>query len=109
MAAKRPKLRGPASLFRGKIPKPVSLTLTPAHHRKATRNKERLDLSRSDLIGLLIDKYADMATTAYADAHNRLRDAVAVFSGALEHRKRNQPRARRQKSLGPSGYGMTSS
>src|SRR6267378_4295851 len=96
MGTKRRKLRGPSSLFRGKVLKPVSLTLTPGHHRKANRNKDRLDLSRADLIGLLIDKYAATVTTAYADAYKRLRGAVAVavLGGSFEHRKRNEPRGR---------------
>ncbi len=52
-------LPGRASLFRGKIRMPVSLTLTPDHHAKVRRNMQRLGLSRSDFIGLLIEKHAD--------------------------------------------------
>jgi hypothetical protein len=39
----------------------VSITLTPAHHRKVRRNMRRLGItSRADFIGLLIEKYADV-------------------------------------------------
>ena len=92
MAAKKTKRRGPASLFHGKLRKPVTLTLTPAHHLKVQRNKQRLDLTRADLIGLLIDKYADTVTAEYADAYKRLREAVEALGGTLEHKKRNEPR-----------------
>lgn len=50
---------GPASLFRGKVRKPVSVTLTPEHHLKIKKAQRRLGLTRSDLVGLLIEKYAD--------------------------------------------------
>src|SRR5207247_4173651 len=43
-------------------------------------------------IGLLIDKYADTVTTAYASAYKPLRHAVEALGGTLEHRKRNEPR-----------------
>jgi hypothetical protein len=46
-------------LFRNKIRKPVSITLTRRHHRKVKAAMERLDLSRSDVIGLLVDVHAD--------------------------------------------------
>ena len=52
-------LPGPDSLFRNKIRKPVSITLTRRHHAKLKAAIERLDLSRSDVIGLLIDLHAD--------------------------------------------------
>lgn len=52
-------LPGPDSLFRNKIRKPVSITLTRRHHHKLNAAMERLDLSRSDVIGLLIDVHAD--------------------------------------------------
>ena len=55
----RVRLSGPPSLFRGKVRAPVSLTLTPGHHEKVNRNMRRLDLTRADFIGLLIEKYAD--------------------------------------------------
>jgi cold shock CspA family protein len=54
---------GTKSLFRGKVRKPVSLTLTPEHHAKITRNLLRLELtSRADFLGLLVEKYADVVT-----------------------------------------------
>jgi hypothetical protein len=52
-------LSGPDALFRRKIRQPVSITLTKGHHVKLRAAMERLDLSRSDVIGLLIDLYAD--------------------------------------------------
>ena len=57
--ATRAVLPGQVSLFRGKIRAPVSITLTPDHHSKVNKNMNRLGLTRSDLIGLLIEKYAD--------------------------------------------------
>lgn len=59
MTKEKAVLPGQVSLFRGKVRRPVSITLTPEHHEKANRNKVRLGLTRSDLIGLLIEKYAD--------------------------------------------------
>lgn len=53
-------LPGPLALFRGKIRAPVSITLTPEHHLKVQRNVRRLGLTRADLLGLLIEKYADV-------------------------------------------------
>jgi len=52
-------LPGQVSLFRGKVRAPVSITLTPEHHAKVNRNMRRLGVTRADLIGLLIEKYAD--------------------------------------------------
>lgn len=55
-------LPGQVSLFRGKVRAPVSITLTPAHHEKVDRNMQRLGLTRADLIGLLVERYADTVT-----------------------------------------------
>ena len=55
---------GRKSLFRNKIRNPVSITLTSFHHAKIERAKIRLGLTRADLIGLLIEKYADTVTIA---------------------------------------------
>lgn len=52
-------LPGPDALFRRKIRQPVSITLTRRHHQKLKAAMERLDLSRSDVVGLLIDLHAD--------------------------------------------------
>ena len=90
--ATKMKRPGPVSLFRGKVRKPVSLTLTPAHHLKVKNNKHRLDITRADLIGLLIEKYADSVTKVWIDAYKPLRDAVATLGGTLEHHKQNEPR-----------------
>ena len=90
---KKQKRPGPVSLFPGKDrTKPVTLTLTPAHHEKVKANTERLGITRAELIALLIDKFSDSVTTEYASAYKRLRDAVAALGGNLEHHKRNQPR-----------------
>lgn len=53
------QLPGKVSLFRNKVRAPVSLTLTKAHHAKVKKAMRRLRLTRADLIGLLIDRYAD--------------------------------------------------
>ena len=91
MATKR-KRPGPVSLFPGKVRKPVTLTLTPEHHRKVRKNTQHLGITRSDLIGLLIEKYADTVTKEYGDAYKALRDAVEVLGGSLVHQKRNESR-----------------
>jgi len=87
---KRP---GPKSLFHGKLrKKPVTLTLTPEHHRKIEKRMRELDITRADLIGLLIDKYADKVTKDYASAYAQLRDAIDALGGTLEHIRQNEPR-----------------
>lgn len=53
------RLTGKVSLFRNKIRAPVSITLTADHHAKVNAAMIRLRLSRSDLFGLLVEKYAD--------------------------------------------------
>jgi len=58
-------LPGPDALFRNKIRKPVSITLTRRHHQKLKAATERLDLSRSDVLGLLVDLYADTVRVPY--------------------------------------------
>lgn len=50
---------GPVSLFRGKLRKPVTCTLIPDHHVKLQHAQDRLDITRADVIGLLIEMYAD--------------------------------------------------
>jgi hypothetical protein len=50
---------GPMSLFRYKVREPVSLTLTKAHHEKVKHAMDRLGLTRADVIGLLIEHFAD--------------------------------------------------
>jgi hypothetical protein len=52
-------LTGPDALFRKKVRQPISITLTKRHHAKLRAAMERLELSRSDLIALLIDLHAD--------------------------------------------------
>jgi hypothetical protein len=53
---------GRIALFRDKDRRPVSLTLTRAHHLKVRRAVRRLGLTRADVIGLLIEKFADVVT-----------------------------------------------
>jgi len=50
----------------------------------------RLGLTRADLIGLLIEKYADTVTT-HTDAHKRLKDAVEALGGTLTFEAWNGP------------------
>lgn len=53
-------LPGRKSLYRGKLRAvPVTVTLTPRHHTAVRKATARLGLSRSDLFGLLIERYAD--------------------------------------------------
>ena len=54
---------GPRALFRGKRRAPVTITLTPDHHLLVNAAMGRLGLSRADVIGLLIAKYASTVTT----------------------------------------------
>lgn len=57
---------GPVSLFRRKVRKPVTLTLTPEHHIKVNAAMRRLKVSRADVIALLIDQYADTIEQEHA-------------------------------------------
>jgi hypothetical protein len=50
---------GPNTLFRGKQRMPISVKLTQEHLAACARNAARLGLTRSDLIALLIEKFAD--------------------------------------------------
>lgn len=61
---------GPLSLFRYKVREPVSLTLTKAHHEKVKHAMDRLGLTRADVIGLLIERFAD---TVELTVHERAR------------------------------------
>jgi hypothetical protein len=81
---------GPKSLFRGKIRKPVTLTLTPRHHQVVDASRHNLKISRSDLFGLLIDEYANLVELPIAGddrgrRYTRLRRAVRALGGRLEH------------------------
>jgi hypothetical protein len=97
MTTKPKSLPGRKSMFRGKRRAPVSLTLTPAHHRKIQQNLARVPgCTRADFFGLLIEKYAHLVRpdtpTVKGFAYSRLRLAVEALGGTLEHRKRNKPR-----------------
>jgi hypothetical protein len=71
----------------------VSLTLTPKHHKKVEENMRRLGLTRADLIGLLIDKFAEVVALPGKDQkYERLRDALSVLGGRLERRGFSGPR-----------------
>jgi hypothetical protein len=89
---KKPKRSGPKSLFRGKVRAPVSLTLTPKHHAIVTKNMDRLGLTPADLIGLLIEKYADLVSSVSPDAYKKLRNCIEVLGGTLKHEKQGGPR-----------------
>ena len=60
---RRTTIPGPKALFRRKLRAPVTITLTPNHHILVNAAMVRLGLSRADLIGLLIEKYASAVTT----------------------------------------------
>ena len=95
MSEKVKKRPGPGSLFRGKRRAPVSLTLTPDHHKKVETAKRRLDVSRSDLIGLLIESYADTVVKPRKEQpYQRLRNAVAALGGTLEENKFSGPQGK---------------
>ncbi len=86
MAEELKKRRGPVSLFPGKRRAPVSLTLTPEHHKKVDTNKRRLGITRADFIGLLIEKYAEVVVSTHEEhAYQEVRDAVVALGGTLEH------------------------
>ncbi len=53
-------IEGRPALFRNKVRKPVSITLTREHHEKVDKACRRTGLTRADLIGLLIERYADI-------------------------------------------------
>jgi hypothetical protein len=92
MAKKTVVRSGPPSLFHGKVRKPVTLTLNPAHHAKVKGSMQRLGLTRADVVALLIEKYADTVTVDFPSAYKKLRDAVAGLGGTLTHEKRGEPR-----------------
>lgn len=50
---------GPDALFRPKVRKPVTMTLTKPHHEIVKRNQKRLALSRADYFGLLLEQCGD--------------------------------------------------
>jgi hypothetical protein len=57
--ARKKAMSGPASLFRGKIRgKPLTVLLTPRHWQLLDDAAQRLVLTRSDVIGLLLHRYA---------------------------------------------------
>jgi len=92
MAKKTVNRTGPASLFHGKVRKPVTLTLNPTHHAKVRNAMKRLGLTRADVVALLIEKYADTVTVEFPGAYKKLRDAVEGLGGTLTHEKRDEPR-----------------
>jgi hypothetical protein len=68
--------RGRTALFRGKIRKPVCLTLTAAHHAKLREASARLGLTRADVVALLVEKFADTVDTE--DLHRALADLMPL-------------------------------
>jgi hypothetical protein len=65
------RLPGKASLFRNKVRAPVTITLTKGHHAKVKKAMRRLGLTRADLLGLLIEQYADTITLPRAKGSKR--------------------------------------
>lgn len=60
--SKKP-MAGRVALFRGKVRgKTMSVTLTPRHWALLDEAAERLVLTRADVIGLLLHKYAATVT-----------------------------------------------
>ncbi len=58
---KRAALSGPMSLFRHKERgRPTSVLFTKRHHAKIERAMARLNVSRSDLLSLLVEQFADV-------------------------------------------------
>ena len=49
---------GRDSLFRKKVRQPVSVTFSRRHHRLLKDAQDRLGLSRSDVVGLLVECFA---------------------------------------------------
>lgn len=93
MANKVSKRPGPKTLFPGKRRAPVSLTLTPAHHDKVKENMRRLRLTRAELVGLLIEKFAGTVTLPDKERkYESLRDALGILGGRLERRGFSGPR-----------------
>ena len=86
---KRP---GPVSMFRGKVRRPVSITLTPDHHSKVEEARKRLGggITRSDLIGLLIQRHAQ-TVERQPDAYDGLAAAVESLGGRLLLREHGGP------------------
>ena len=81
---------GPVSLFRNKVRKPVTLTLTAAHHEQVNRAARQLGLSRADTIGLLIHLYAD---TVQRPAPETVHETRSLFDryDSLTEANLNQP------------------
>ena len=52
------RMTGQRSQFRGKVRAPVSITLTDKHHSQVNQNRNRLGLSRSDFMALLVERNA---------------------------------------------------
>ena len=55
--ARRPRF-GPRTLYPDKVRVPVSIEMTAAIHAQVAAACARLGISRPDLVGLLIDRYA---------------------------------------------------
>jgi hypothetical protein len=84
----RNRMTGQPSKFRGKVRAPVSITLTPDHHRKVDRNRARLGLTRSDFLALLVERYADHVSLeeshpmcAHCGTHDAVVDGACRFCG----------------------------
>ena len=102
MTTKTRNLPGPKARFRGKVRAPVSLTLTPEHHKKVKEATENLGITRAELIAQLIDQYADVVTlepsavnvSDQRRGYERLQRSVAALGATLVHKKWNGPRGK---------------
>jgi hypothetical protein len=92
MRTQRNRRPEPPSLFRGKLRKDASVTLTAQHQRKVAKAMERLGLKLADVIALLIDRHAETVTRDDPDTYGPLRQMVASLGGSLTHVKRDEPR-----------------
>lgn len=87
---------GPISLFRDKIVTPISWTATKEVHDKMNLNMKRLDLSRADLLGLLVMRYADVVgLPAAGDLQTQQAPAPIAQSAPIEQAADRAPRRRR--------------
>src|SRR5262245_56908251 len=78
-------------MFRGKVRKPVSITLTPEHHKRVEEARSRLGgITRAELIALLTGRQA--GTVEKVPRHyGSLVAAVEALGGSLDYRPHNGP------------------
>jgi hypothetical protein len=70
-AARKPR-PGPVTMFPGKIrSSPITITATLAHHLKVHDAMKRLGLTRAEVLGLLIELYADSLTNDHVKRRDK--------------------------------------